>query len=652
MSDLHFICPHCHGTLVIDAEGAGWEVACPLCASPVVIPDEDQREEGVEYVETASQDYYVGGGVEPAVEMTAPEAVVETEEPGEVLQYVDPETGYTYEVSADQIPPGYELYLGEDGVPFLQEVGDAGVVPVEVAGYEAPVVERRISLPSRREEGAKPYRGTRRGASKGSRGRSGGGDDSNDGTGALRAEWELYRCGDCTGVFRLRRGNRGAVVQCPECDLPVDTAKNGGGGSGDRAVGVDRRGVVPGGDGVGAAERRRRRRDGAGAGAGAGTVAGGRAAGVPRRGVGEGERERIPFQKKAVDESAFQFKKPEDVVPAKRVRKKAGDGTLAKAEEEYRQKKELPWERQDTGVAVEKGGRKGVAIFSGLALLLLGAGVGWMWYSSQRPDAGQSGWMVEAVGGGAGEGGGDLQAAGRMLSMDRQEEFYAFVNDTRSEALGVLKAFLEAPTHEERLKYVANPDRVRQLSERASRYRSDEAFPYRKIDDSAVSVVRGRPSIIVNVDLHDYTTKRVALHYLPEGYRVDWEWFVEYNDTSWVDFTSRKPSDAMTFRVQAERDNYFNFGFVDGARWDCYKLVSGDGEYQIYGYVDKASPAGERMREAFVKEPAGVGRGAVMYPRIRCVLKLRYPDAGGQANQVEVVDFVRDDWYGLVERGG
>ncbi|MEM8953246.1 MAG: hypothetical protein AAGD22_03755 [Verrucomicrobiota bacterium] len=645
MSDLHFICPHCHGTLVIDEEGAGWEVDCPLCASPVVIPEEDQREEGVEYVETATQEYFVEGDV-GSVE--APEPIVEAGAYGETLQYVDPQTGNTYEVAADQVPPGYELYVTEDGIPYLQEVYDPGVAVTEVpAELTPPDVERRIALPTPRGDSEQPYRGSRRGRDS-SRGERGGGEAGGglpNGVGALRSDWELYRCGECSGVFRLKRGNRGAVVMCPDCELAIDTAKGRGGG----AEASARWGRASRSLAATTVDGSRLRRSAGVRGRKAGEGSGDRFS----RPL-EGDRERVPFQKKKFDENAFQFKKPEEALPAKRVRVKAGAGTLAKAEEDYRQKRELPWEAQGRDVEREGGEKKGRGLVyaSVFAMLVIGGGVGWMWYSSQRAGVGESVWSVEAVGGGAGEGGGGLRAAGREVSGKQQEEFYGFVNDTRDDALAVLTAFLTAPTHEERLKYVANPGRVRQLSSRSSRFMSDEPFSYRGIDGSTVSVVKGRASIIVNLELHDYTTKRVALHYLPEGWRVDWEWFVEYNDTSWVDFTSRKPPEALTFRVQAERDNYFNFGFSDAGRWDSYKLVSGDGEYQLYGYVDKASPAGQRMREAFVKTPAGLGKRAAMYSRIRCVLELRYPDAGGQANQVEIVDFVRDDWYGLLEKGG
>jgi hypothetical protein len=196
------------------------------------------------------------------------------------------------------------------------------------------------------------------------------------------------------------------------------------------------------------------------------------------------------------------------------------------------------------------------------------------------------------------------------------------------------------------LQFVHNPARARALSSEMARYRSDGSFDYRKIDDGALSVVRGRPTILVDVELNDYTTKKVAMHYGREGYRVDWEWFVEFSDTSWVDFTSRKPSEPLTFRVFAAGDNYYNFKFNDAERWDCYKLESGDGEYQLYGYVDKSSPVTKRMREAFVKMPGGLGKAETVYPRIRCVLKLRYPEGEGQVNQVEIVEFAGKDWYG------
>jgi hypothetical protein len=37
--DIVFDCPHCGGELIVDMDGAGMEVACALCNSPVVIPE-------------------------------------------------------------------------------------------------------------------------------------------------------------------------------------------------------------------------------------------------------------------------------------------------------------------------------------------------------------------------------------------------------------------------------------------------------------------------------------------------------------------------------------------------------------------------------------------------------------------------------------
>jgi hypothetical protein len=37
--DIVFDCPHCHGGLIVDQEGTGIDVACPLCGAPVKVPE-------------------------------------------------------------------------------------------------------------------------------------------------------------------------------------------------------------------------------------------------------------------------------------------------------------------------------------------------------------------------------------------------------------------------------------------------------------------------------------------------------------------------------------------------------------------------------------------------------------------------------------
>jgi hypothetical protein len=459
-----------------------------------------------------------------------------------------------------------------------------------------------------------------------------------NGIGELRAKWELYRCPECVGVFRLKRGDRGAVVACPQCESRLETAKPG-----TKAL------PTPLEDGLaesngGASERRE-----AGGSEGEGKLP---APGESRGLGGGGERTgggRIPFQRNKVQRVDLKFKVPEEV-SSRKLREKAGDGTLAKAESDYRERKELPWDSDNAAkqVADVPGSPgRGLAIAAIGALVLLCAGIVWMVMvsSSEKPAPGEEGeGSFRSL---EGEGGGAVAGAARVpLSVGKEQEFYVFVNETKDEAIEVLEKFLTAPSYEERLKYVWNPERVRVLAGNSARYRGDEPFLYRGINDKALSVVKGRPTILVDIDLHDYTTKRVAMHYGADGYRVDWEWFVEFSDTSWVDFTTRKPAEPLTFRLRASRDNYFNYQFDDPERWDCYKLESGDTEYRFYGYMDKSNPGAARLREAFVKEPGGLGKPDTIYSSIRCVLKLRYPAADGQVNMVEITDFVSMDWYG------
>jgi hypothetical protein len=37
--DIVFDCPHCRGELIVDQEGKGLDVACPLCQKPVKVPE-------------------------------------------------------------------------------------------------------------------------------------------------------------------------------------------------------------------------------------------------------------------------------------------------------------------------------------------------------------------------------------------------------------------------------------------------------------------------------------------------------------------------------------------------------------------------------------------------------------------------------------
>ena len=64
----------------------------------------------------------------------------------------------------------------------------------------------------------------------------------------------------------------------------------------------------------------------------------------------------------------------------------------------------------------------------------------------------------------------------------------------------------------------------------------------------------------------------------------------------WSEFLTKRPTEAVEFRVRLSPIDYYNFGFADDAKWQSYRLDSPDGEHSIYGYTERGSVLDARLR--------------------------------------------------------
>ncbi len=652
MADIHFSCPYCRGSLVVDDEGAGWEVECPTCSQPIVIPLEDEIEEGIAYVETQEVDYYApeAGPLpdeELALEITPPgetlsdanlsaaeeeeargispeeedaAAVVEAAGPAEAIETPEAESPEAAGEADLQLEPKPEPAEAEaPPVPSPGPKPEASKVDEERSPAEAgsaPKLEREVEAST-----ALPRAGTvlpppsRPGARTG-RGRKKSSEDKLT-MRELRARWVLYRCAACGAVFKLARAREGAVVTCPQCGVRNDTGTSEkpaataapviGQGPGSRGS----EGVVPPASPV---------------------------SGTP---VQSGSApKRVPLKFPTFNDKGEKLKPVPGVEEEERAR-----------EAEWVQQRDVPWDSASVALQVsgefESAAQKEnrvVRLLAGASILVVIAGLAAVAFSAakRKRDATPREIPPAAI-----APGNSAPAEAELSPADASTALFdsRFVLRTRGEAEAVMKGFLDAATLEERLRYTYKPENVKAVLGSRADLSFSGPVRYRRLMDEELRVIEEESLLLMGIENEDFTGRVAALHFGPGGYKVDWEWFTEYSEMPWLEFLERRPLEPVRFRVIAKQDDYYNFEFSDSERFDCYRLSNSDHTIEVFGYAAVPGEVADALRNAF-RDGAGVQGSApgVGQRQLRCILGLRFLPSESAPKMVEIVELDALSW--------
>ncbi len=200
-----------------------------------------------------------------------------------------------------------------------------------------------------------------------------------------------------------------------------------------------------------------------------------------------------------------------------------------------------------------------------------------------------------------------------------------------AEAEPVVRKFMEASTVDQLVPLVRHPV--------IAEARMRDFYPDGKVIapglakfDATNGVSRLGRVMSVRVLTAKFETREMAFFDTPEGVKIDWESWVGWSEMPWDKFRAAKPETPRVFRVILSPVAYYNFGFKDDSKWQSYRLISPDGDHSIYGYVEKRSELGEKIRpDPDVK-------------KISMTLSLKFPPDAATDNQVEIVGFVADGW--------
>ena len=126
--------------------------------------------------------------------------------------------------------------------------------------------------------------------------------------------------------------------------------------------------------------------------------------------------------------------------------------------------------------------------------------------------------------------------------------------------------------------------------------------------------------------------KNTSIYYVKntkDGFKIDWEAAIGYNEMSWKAFKVSRPTKPVTMRVEAVLDDYYNYAFANAERTH-YSIHFG--LERVSGYVRKDSRLGKRLFD-ILKDGE----------EHNLVLEIRFlPNSYG--NVVLIDDLVSEDW--------
>lgn len=200
----------------------------------------------------------------------------------------------------------------------------------------------------------------------------------------------------------------------------------------------------------------------------------------------------------------------------------------------------------------------------------------------------------------------------------------------------VAKSFLTAPTVEEALRHVRDPEETAPKLNAWLAGKTYAAPGFRELVGDSVSNRDTTGEVFtVNVRTGDFELREIVVIGTEGNLKVDWESWVGWSEMPWEEFQQKRPVEGKWFRVELSRVQYYNFDFKDDSEWVSYRLISPDGISSLYGYVPRLSPLDEKIRPV---DQNG---------KDKLLLKLKFPPDASSNNQVIIEAVAGQNWVEL-----
>lgn len=202
-----------------------------------------------------------------------------------------------------------------------------------------------------------------------------------------------------------------------------------------------------------------------------------------------------------------------------------------------------------------------------------------------------------------------------------------------NEAAAVAQSFFKAANWEERLKFVRQPDAMREM---VQAYYQDH--PDGPINDVAISLAMADGKLVnLSFDVPSLNRPHFLCLVKSKGhFAVDWESSSLYQEVHLTQLRALRSTGITRIAVTVNKNeeaNYYNYAFRDADRWVCYKLSYPGLNLNLFGYAAKDA-------SDFSTLEALLGNGN----QRAVLLEVRFPPDAKSDNQVEIVRVLRDEW--------
>ncbi len=221
---------------------------------------------------------------------------------------------------------------------------------------------------------------------------------------------------------------------------------------------------------------------------------------------------------------------------------------------------------------------------------------------------------------------------------ERVSPFENFDAGTSSDWVGalpydVVTAFQNAKTIEERLKWVRDPEFVKDAM--VEFYTNGPGKTERIVSVKKLSQTVTSGVLVERYEALMSTDQKRMIHVVigDNGARVDFKCYARYGSVSWPDLLSGKELAADEVRVTLEKGDYYNFGFSDDKKYRAYLAATPDLEDPIHFYAEIGSKT-DLILANMVKT----------LPKYPAVLSIKSVDNSHLKRQFQVVKVRSNSW--------
>lgn len=205
----------------------------------------------------------------------------------------------------------------------------------------------------------------------------------------------------------------------------------------------------------------------------------------------------------------------------------------------------------------------------------------------------------------------------------------------------VAAQFLLSSTLEARAALVRHPDvtQPRMAAWHAEASRPLQPYALERFAGTGEELtINGRSFVICHPVITGVGTRALALEETSAGFRVDWESFVFWAETDWLEFVRQGSTAPAEFRVAITPAERFEHAYADATKFYCFQVSDPENREQVWVYAPLDSEIGHELN-LLIRRCRQQGAS-----HAKAILRLRFEEAGRAHRQAVVEAIVQDGW--------